>query len=529
MNRQTRWLWLLIALFLLISPLGCGLLDDEGWDDDNGYYQEDPPDDFWEDEDDWEAPIGPITDGEMGIFEVGECDYDDLDADVVCGYVNVPENYTDPDSALIQLAVTIVRSPGGARYADPVVYLEGGPGGSGTADVEGWLEQPFLADRDLILFDQRGTGWSWPSLNCYELEYASDDTDLEAAIACYERLRDEGIDLAQYNSAASAADLALMRQALGYNEWNLLSVSYGTRLALTVMRDAPQGIRSVILDSVYPPEVNAYEEEALNGLRTFELLFADCAADRACNAAFPNLAQTLYALLDALDANPVEFEVVDPWTDETFDVYLDGIELASALFQAFYDTDTIPWIPYAIDQIVQENYEEAWILLLGGEDAGDYRRRQGDDEDLTDSEGLFYSVECYEELPFNSLQEAAALEAGNRSPLLPYLRPETGSVFDVCEIWNVGRPPAVENQPVRSNIPTLVLAGQYDPVTPPAWALSAASYLPNSFYYEFPGVGHGVVETACGMQLIADFLNNPRTAPNAACIQQMGAPAFFTP
>ncbi len=528
--KLTRWVLIVVLLF---SSLSCGFLEflfeeDVTVEDDYEYYDDDA--DVWDDTDDDD---GELVAGEIGVFEPAECEYEDeYDVDLECGYVVVPENYSAPDGNLVYLAVTIIRSPGGARFADPVVYLAGGPGGSATDDVESWLEQPFLADRDLILFDQRGTGWSEPSLNCIELEYG-DDEDVVAAQACYERLIDEGIDLAQYNSAASAADLHLLRQALGYSEWNLLGVSYGTRLALTAMRDYPQGIRSVILDSVYPPEVDAYEEEPLNGVRAFEMVFAGCAADAACRRAFPDLDQTLYALLDDLQADPVEFTFVDPWTEDEEDVTLDGVELAGAIFQSLYDTATIPWLPYAIDQLAQGNYEEAWILLLGGEEGPDFSRRawlrQDDDEDLTDSEGHFYSVECYEEVPFNSVSEAADLAVTSSSPLIPYLMPDTNSVFEICAIWNVGRAPALETEPVRSAIPALVLAGDYDPITPPAWAQSAARYLSASFYFEFPGVGHGVVDTECGQAVIADFLNNPRTQPDPRCLTRLGPPEFQTP
>lgn len=517
--------WILIAL-LLFSTLGCSLVANLFGDGEagQGYSEGDTTPEVNDVED--EAPSSDAT----GVYEPGECEYaDDYNVDLECGYVIVPENYDDPDGNQVYLAVTIIRSPGGARFDDPVVYLEGGPGGSATADVEGWLEQPFLGDRDLILFDQRGTGWSEPSLNCIEME-SGDEEELDAAQVCYERLLDEGIDLTQYNSAISAADLDMLRQALGYNEWNLLGVSYGTRLALTAMRDHPQGIRSVILDSVYPPEVDAYKEEPINGVRAFEMVFAGCKADAACRRAFPDLDQTLYTLLDDLQANPVEFTHTDPWTDEEEDVYLDGEALASAIFEALYDTATIPWIPYAIDQLAQANYEEAWTLLLGGEEAPDYGwPRQEDDEDLTDSEGHFYSVECYEEIPFNDAAEAAAVAEGSASRLIPYLMPDTDSAFKICEIWDVGAAPAIETEPVQSDIPTLLLAGDYDPITPPAWAQSAARHLPNSFYFEFPGVGHGVLDTECGQAVIADFLNNPRAKPNPRCLARLGAPKFQVP
>ncbi len=514
----------LLMAFLLLNMLACSFLDDTASE------EVETPEMTLE----AAAVTVELHEPSADFFEPTDCSYEDLDADVECGYVSVPADYDDPDSDYWQLAVTILRAPGGAEYPDPVVYLSGGPGGSATDEVEGWLDQPYLEGRDLILFDQRGTGASYPSLNCRELEYEVEESDAELAAACWERLTDAGIEPALFNSALSAADLDWLRQVLGYEEWNLLGVSYGTRLALTAMRDHPEGIRSVILDSVYPPEVNAYEEEVQNGVRAFDLLFADCAAERDCAAAFPDLADRFYELLETLDADPVSFEVVDPWTEEDVAVYLDGKALVDQIFQSMYDTATIPWIPYAMDQIAQENYEEAWVLLLGGE--SEYQRPrylvtpQDDDEDLSDSEGVFYSVECYEEIPFNSWETSVALTEALDSPLTPYLLADVENQFDVCEVWEVGAAPAMENRPVSSDIPTLLLAGQYDPITPPAWAESAARHLSRSTLLEFPGVGHSVLDSGeCAQSIGLAFFNHPTDRLNTACLDRLGPPEFYLP
>ncbi len=104
-----------------------------------------------------------------------------------------------------------------------------------------------------------------------------------------------------------------------------------------------------------------------------------------------------------------------------------------------------------------------------------------------------------------------------------------GASIGMCEMGDVGAAPAIETEPVRSDIPTLLIAGDYDPITPPAWAQSAARYLPNSFYFEFPGVGHGVLDTECGQAVSAEFLNNPRGKPNPRCLARLGALKFQTP
>src|SRR5579875_1167046 len=191
--------------------------------------------------------------------------------DVRCGFVVVPENRAAPNSPTIRLAVAIFKSPRPHPKPDPFVFLQGGPGGSIVSDLGSTVTKKnrvtdYPADRDLVLLDQRGTGLSQPSLACKEttaLDYRTLDQNLslqrqvtlevQATQQCRNRLAAAGIDLNAYTTVADAADVADLRVALGYPSLNLYAVSYGTRLALTVMRTHPQGIRSVVLDSVEPP------------------------------------------------------------------------------------------------------------------------------------------------------------------------------------------------------------------------------------------------------------------------------------
>lgn len=189
-------------------------------------------------------------------------------ARVECGFLAVPENRTRPDSRTIRLAVAILKSRSENPAPDPIVYLAGGPGASALLEkpLGWWLDSPFPDNRDFILFEQRGTRFSEPFLNCPEEDTAAildpgenNGSYLNAALQCRDRLLSQGVDLTAYNSVASAADLEDLRAVLGYAEWNLYGVSYGTRLALSAMRDNPAGIRSVILDSTLPLQANISE------------------------------------------------------------------------------------------------------------------------------------------------------------------------------------------------------------------------------------------------------------------------------
>lgn len=443
--------------------------------------------------------------------------------DVDCGYLIVPEDRSDPNSPEIELAFAVLYAPAEDVRPDPVIYLEGGPGGNAVGALEDWLDIPYVQDRDLILLDQRGTGYSLPSLNCPELE----ETGEGATQECHDRLVREGVNLQAYNSAENAADIADLRVALGYDEWNLFGISYGTRLALTVMRDHPEGIRSVVIDSVYPPEVQSWEEYAQNTVEVFIRLFQACAKDSQCNAAYPDLEQTFYSTVESLDAQPAEYAGIDPDTGNGVEMSLSGNDLIERVFQLLYSTESIPYLPWVINEVASGNYV-ALDNLESGEALG--YRRQEDGEDVTDSEGMYNSVECQEEVAF--LDESQALANIPAQPTALYQNSVDAiqATFSDCRIWGVAAADPIEAQPVVSDIPTLVAAGEFDPITPAKWAESAASHLKNSFYFLFPGGGHGVIDiNACSQGIMQAFLDDPTQEPDGSCISAMGAPQWALP
>jgi pimeloyl-ACP methyl ester carboxylesterase len=189
---------------------------------------------------------------------------------IVCGRLIVPENRARPSSPTISLQVAIVLSPA-SEPAAPIVYLEGGPGGSAVVNVpDVWTRSALRRHTDLLIVDQRGTGYSTPSLDCPE--FLDDEAD-DPVRACRDRLTAAGVDLGAYQSRESARDVADLLAVLNIEKATLFGVSYGTRLALTIMRDHPKRIVSAILDGVYPPHVNSYNEQAENGFLAFERLF----------------------------------------------------------------------------------------------------------------------------------------------------------------------------------------------------------------------------------------------------------------
>jgi len=470
-------------------------------------------------------------------FEYTQCQFAVPAGQVVdCGYLTVLERHDIPGSQPIRLHVAIFRTQSENPAPDPIVYLEGGPGGSALEAAPYAFNQnlaPFLANRDVIIFDQRGVGYSEPALDCpevIELAYDTLDEDLspeeaaarsvDAICDCHDRLVSEGVNLRAYSSAESAADLNDLRVALGYEEWNLFGTSYGTRLALTAMRDYPEGIRSVILDATYPPQVSLYEEMAANMDRAFTVFFDGCAADPACSEAYPNLETVFYQLVDQLNASPVTFQVMQRLSGETYDVLFDGDALLGFLFQSLYATEVIPVLPKVVFDVREGNYETLAVLL------GSYLAQM---EFV--SLGMQYSVQCGEEVRFSTPGDFAAA-AAPYPELQGFLEgsPTQGeSLFTICEMWGAEEADPIENEPVWSDIPTLILAGEYDPITSPAWGELAAETLSNSFYYEFPGVGHGasVSGEACPLYVALSFLDDPMSEPDTSCVAEMSGPAYL--
>jgi pimeloyl-ACP methyl ester carboxylesterase len=456
---------------------------------------------------------------------------------VECGYLIVPEDRSQTDGPTIRLHFAIFKSPSENPAPDPIVYLEGGPGGHALETMSYTFNErfaPFLKNRDFIVFDQRGTGYSEPALDCPEIiDFTYDilDQDLspeeysamgnEMLLSCHDRLVGEGINLAAYNSAESAADLSDLRIALGYEEWNLFGISYGTRLALTAMRDFPDGIRSAILDSTYPLQLNIYDELPVNLDRALDVFFEGCTANPICSKEYPELETVFWEMVDQLDESPITFPVTHALSGETYEVLMDGDSLISFIYQSLYSTEVIPLLPKVIFEVRDGNYTTLALL------EGSYLANT----ELV-STAMQYSVQCNEEVSFITPEELD--EVYNTYPELQGIFYELAdteeSICATCQNWESEEADPIENEPVYSDIPTLILAGEYDPITPPSWGQIAAETLPSSYYFEFPGVGHGTSVSGkdCPVNIALAFLDDPTSQPDTTCLNEMVGPTFIS-
>jgi pimeloyl-ACP methyl ester carboxylesterase len=445
-------------------------------------------------------------------FQVTHCPFA-LDAtlvegkNVTCGFLVVPEDRSQPQSPTIRLAVAIFKAPSSQPDPDPVLFLSGGPGGA-LLETMGprYNAGNLLSKRDLILFDQRGVGYSQPSLRCL---------DNETLQSCHSRLLKSGINLNAFTTLEDAADVHDLIRTLGYRQVNLYGVSYGTRLALTVMRQYPGDLRSVVLNSVLPPQVDAFTNIPQAAERAFEVLFQGCAADRSCNAAYPHLQTVFYQLVAELNTTPITFQATPPLTGVPVTVHFTGNDLVLWLRQSLYNTDLIPLLPRVLFQIRQHDYTQLASIY-------------GNTIDTTSSIGLFYSVMCGEDMAFTTQHDLETSVRGLPAPVQPALLNFGLFRYAACQLWGVKPVPTPQKEPVRSTIPTLILQGEYDPVTPPANGMRASQTLSKSYFFLFPGVGHGVSSPiSCPSDITKAFWENPTEKPNSSCISGMPEP-FFT-
>ena len=461
-----------------------------------------------------------IEDNYTPVFEVTPCEFTiPIQARVTCGYVTLPEDRDGDLTDTIQIAVVIYHSNNETPNPDPILYLQGGPGGLAIDWSTGVYESvivPLLDDRDFIIFDPRGVGYSIPRLDCDEIKstYLSDiqgrlPEGQEASyyegalITCKNNFDSLGVNLPTYTSKNLAADAVDVLKALGFSQANLYGTSYGTRIAQFIMRTNPDAVRSVILDSVVPVETQLLNQD-INAEtdHILQFLFEDCKADSACSSAYPELESVYNEVLAKLDAQPAEVTVsLD--LNRVLEQKLNSNWFRNIVTWGFRNPLTLAAIPQLIYRTRDGDYLPLQFAVAIPVASFDYI-----------STGTYIAVNCHDQvfaIPTEGLSE---------------------TIFDLCNIWGVAPPAPDENNPVVSDIPTLIFTGRYDTVTPTTFANQLASHLSNSHVVEIKNQGHtpslaGVSD--CPTTIILEFLQNPDTSPNITCAKDTTEIDFTVP
>ncbi len=431
-----------------------------------------------------------------------------------CATFEVAENRDAPEARRITLDVALIRASEAAED-DFIVFLAGGPG---QAAIETWPQiAPALAParkgRHVLLLDQRGTGGS-NALTC-----AADDEDAlaefdlarlgERTRACLDGLADKA-DPRFYTTTDAVRDLEELRVALGGPSLNLVGVSYGTRVAQQYQKRHPEAVRSIVLDSPAPNELVLGAEFARNLDDALKAQFAGCAADADCARAFPDPYASLRQLRDALQAQPRSVRYPDPVTFEPIEQRLDGFALVGLVRLFSYTPETAAVIPLSVQQALSDNYAplmgQLKIMTDGiGELAGS---------------GMQLSVICAEDA------DRLVANPADADTLLGTLMVEV--LRTQCGIWPRGARPDDFTAPASGDTPTLILAGELDPVTPPRYGERILATLDNARLIVAAGQGHNVIGRGCLPKLVGEFIDtrNPKTL-DATCADQLGATPHF--
>lgn len=431
-----------------------------------------------------------------------------------CAPFEVPENRAEPNGRKIALKLAVVAADVAATQSDPIVVLAGGPGQAAT---EIWQQAaPALQSarryRHVVLLDQRGTGGS-NALRCKAPE--TDDTDFDVSVArelakkCLDEIRTKA-DPRFYTTTDAVADLEAVRVALGGVKFNLVGVSYGTRMAQQYMRSHPDGVRSAVLDGVAPNELVLGAEFARSLDDALKGRFALCASDKACNERFGDIYKTLQETREKYRQAPVEVSMRDPQSfalkPRRFDRNLfDGLVRLFA-----YAPESAALLPLAIREAAAGNVGP---IVAQAEYVT---------KDLSDgmTAGMGLSVICAE--------DADLLEEKPEEKSLILGDTMVAAMRAQCAEWPKGSRPANFHEPLKSDLPVLLLSGQFDPVTPARYGDAVAKGLSRARHLVAPGQGHNVMGRGCMPRIVKRFIDTLETDQlDAGCIADLGATPFF--
>jgi pimeloyl-ACP methyl ester carboxylesterase len=434
-----------------------------------------------------------------------------------CTTLKVPEAPDGQGGRQIELAVALVPSRSPKPLPDPVFILAGGPGQSAREVWRGMAGsfREVLAERHVILLDQRGTGASnrfdCPAPEGMDPLAVEVDPALAAGLArdCLEKAK-ETHDARYYSTEDAALDLDRVRAAIGAGTVNLVGVSYGTRMGQIYAKRYPARVRTLLLDSVVPNELMLGTEHAMNLEDTLKRQLDRCKDDAECGKRFGDPYATLKALVEQLRAQPRMVPARDPRSGEIADRALTPGTLATVARMYMYGGETAALLPMTLSEAQAGRFEpliaQAAMMSddLGSQIAG----------------GMHWSVICAEDAPgFAPRPQDDGLLLGQ-----DFIAMTTAW----CGAWPKREIPADFHAPMSGDTPMLVLSGEFDPVTPPRYGDQVVKNLPNARHLIVPGQGHSVLGRGCGPKLLAQFIKTADAkALDAECLQQQTPAPFF--
>ncbi|WP_036139265.1 alpha/beta hydrolase [Luteibacter sp. 9135] len=455
----------------------------------------------------------------LGSVELKPCElpqpHSGLSTAAWCAPFVVPENRAEPHGRMLTLRLAVVRSSAQVPADDMLAFIAGGPGQSAAESYSGIAPAmaPLLAHRNLLLLDQRGTGASHP-LSCRDDEPgapagAAEVHGFDAGAVrretqhCLDQLSQDA-DVRFYTTTDAVADLEDVRRALGSPTFDLIGVSYGTRVAQQYAMRHPDGLRTLVLDGIAPNALVLGEDFAVNLDAALKAQFARCEADDACRARFSDPYQTLFQLRDALRANPHMVSFRDPQNYASVKRVLSEHALATVVRMFAYSPETAALLPLSIDAAARGDV---------GPLLGQAKLLTGDLGDTMDG-GMQYSVICSED------GDLLQSRPQDKDTILGDTMIEAFRA--ACSVWPHGTMPADFHQPLKSAVPALLMSGEFDPVTPPRYGDDVLKGLPNGRHLVLRGQGHNVISRGCMPRVLDHFIDTADAkALDVTCLERL--------
>ncbi|GGX39384.1 alpha/beta hydrolase [Saccharospirillum salsuginis] len=439
---------------------------------------------------------------------------------VECATLAVPEDYDAPNGPTVDLLITRLKADTANPRPDPFLAIAGGPGQAASESFL-FLDRVFdeLDDeRTFYLVDQRGTGHSgrqscdFPDEEQLMLEYDAEVTR-QTARECLEQF--DG-DPRQYTTSVAIRDLEQVRRALAVPQWNLMGVSYGTRVVQHYMRQYPESVRTAVLDSVVYPALNLGPGIAIESQAALDAFFLRCRETPNCADRYPQLESQFEALLNALTERPRSVTHENMHTGRQITRELTAAHVIGLVRFSLYHTDQTALLPPIIYEAhANDNFaplaRRAFELIRQSSQAL--------------AIGMHNAVVCTEDVPLIQPDriDQQPVEATYMGDLV------LNALQDTCSVWPQGVIDPNFKQPLYSDIPTLLFSGEWDPITPPAYAEKAMRNMSNARHFVLPGQGHSVSVLGCAPTLVAQFIQSASPAElDGTCLQRLRAtPAFI--
>ncbi|MEO6225766.1 MAG: alpha/beta hydrolase [Sphingomicrobium sp.] len=427
-------------------------------------------------------------------------DFSKVAQKVDCGYVTVEETRGARNGRNVILPVAIVHAAHPKVGLPPVFFLNGGPGGSFIQKLAERLSGPIgrelvAQDQDWIFFDHRGNKLTVPALDCGEIALtdAGPLSDVAAAglQACGMRHAAAGVDLSRYNSLEVTRDLQDLRRALNINRFDIIGVSYGTRVGFSVIARQSAGVRAAVLDSVWPQDANWAVGGPQMISAAVKAVFARCAVDPKCRKAYPDPTHDLNLTATRFLAKPVKRG------EHTYS----ADDLGGFLMDTLYDADGARSLPRDVHAFAKGDYSALDAQIA-------------DRSAYTEAQHLAFL--CKERFAF---EHKAQVTAAANDKVGQLTVESMKRYFDVCQAYPVGDPDLAENRPVSSDIPTFFLSAQFDPGCPPELARAAVARFSHGQYVLFPNTTHALYRnSSCARHLIRAFFADPNARLDTSCI-----------